>query len=217
MRIYDGLARAERRHKMKNYYIYLIRHGITQGNLDGKYIGQTDLPLCSEGADTIRSLTDMEVYPSVQKVYSSPLTRCLETADIIYPDRQLMIVDELSEMDFGDFENKKQSDIAQLPEYVQWIKGGVDACPPNGEKFGDFTLRCISGLDVVFSDMMAKDVTRAAVVTHGGVITNLLAGYGLPKGKPADFMCGPGEGFEIILSTFLWQKGPTFEISGRIV
>lgn len=202
---------------MKNYYIYLIRHGITQGNLDGKYIGQTDLPLCAEGADTIRSLTDMEVYPSVQKVYSSPLTRCLETADIIYPDRQLMIVDELSEMDFGDFENKKQSDIAQLPEYVQWIKGGVDACPPNGEKFGDFTLRCISGLDVVFSDMMAKDVTRAAVVTHGGVITNLLAGYGLPKGKPADFMCGPGEGFEIILSTFLWQKGPTFEISGRIV
>ena len=217
MRICDVFTGAERRHKMKNYYIYLIRHGITQGNLDGKYIGQTDLPLCSEGADTIRSLTDMEVYPSVQKVYSSPLKRCLETADIIYPDRQLMIVDELSEMDFGDFENKKQADIAQLPEYVQWIKGGMDACPPNGEKFGDFTLRCISGLDVVFSDMMAKDVTRAAVVTHGGVITNLLAGYGLPKGKPADYMCGPGEGFEIILSTFLWQKGPTFEISGRIV
>lgn len=203
--------------RMKNYYLYLIRHGITQGNLDGKYIGQTDLPLCAEGAATIRSLTDMEVYPSVQKVYSSPLKRCLETADIIYPDRQLMIVDEIAEMDFGDFEEKKQTDIAELPEYVEWIKGGIDACPPNGEKFGDFSLRCISGLDVIFSDMMQKDITRAAVVTHGGVITNLLSGYGLPKGRPADFMCGPGEGFEIILSTFLWQKGPTFEISGRIV
>lgn len=202
---------------MKNYYLYLIRHGITQGNLDGKYIGQTDLPLCKEGADTIRSLADMEVYPTVQKVYSSPLKRCLETADIIYSDRQLMIVDELAEMDFGEFEEKKQSDIAELPEYIQWIKGGIDACPPGGEKFGDFSLRCISGLDVVFSDMMAKDVTRAAVITHGGVITNLLSGYGLPKGRPADFMCGPGEGFEIILSTFLWQKGPTFEISGRII
>lgn len=202
---------------MKNYYLYLIRHGITQGNLDGKYIGQTDLPLCAEGAATIRSLTDMEVYPSVQKVYSSPLKRCLETADIIYPDRQLMIVDEIAEMDFGDFEEKKQTEIAELPEYVEWIKGGIDACPPNGEKFGDFSLRCISGLDVIFSDMMQKDITRAAVVTHGGVITNLLSGYGLPKGRPADFMCGPGEGFEIILSTFLWQKGPTFEISGRIV
>jgi len=29
-------------------------------------------------------------------------------------------------------------------------------------------------------------------------------------------MCGPGEGFEILLSTFLWQKGPAFEISGRL-
>ena len=202
---------------MKNYYLYLIRHGITQGNLDGKYIGQTDLSLCPDGASTIRSLTDMEVYPNVQKVYSSPLKRCLETAEIIYPDRQLMIVDEIAEMDFGDFEGKKQQDIADLPEYVQWIKGGADACPPNGENYGDFTLRCISGLDVIFSDMMAKDVTRAAVITHGGVITNLLAGYGLPKGRPADFMCGPGEGFEIMLSTFLWQKGPAFEISGRIV
>ncbi len=202
---------------MKNYYLYLIRHGITQGNLDGKYIGQTDLPLCEQGAQTIRSLAAMEVYPNVGKVYSSPLKRCLETAEIIYPERQLMIVDELAEMDFGDFEGKKQADIAQLPEYIAWIKGGAEACPPNGEKFADFRLRCISGLDVVFSDMMEKDITRAAVVTHGGVITDLLAGYGLPKGRPADFMCGPGEGFEIILSTFLWQKGPTFEISGRLV
>ena len=30
---------------MKNYTIYLIRHGITEGNLEGKYIGLTDLPL----------------------------------------------------------------------------------------------------------------------------------------------------------------------------
>ena len=34
---------------MKNYYLYLIRHGLTQGNLDGKYIGQTDLALCPDG------------------------------------------------------------------------------------------------------------------------------------------------------------------------
>ncbi len=201
---------------MKNYYVYLIRHGITQGNLDGKYIGQTDLPLCKEGTDTIRSYADMEVYPAVHKVYSSPLTRCLQTADIIYPDNKLMIVDELAEMDFGGFEGKKQTEIAELPEYVRWIKGGMNACPPNGENYGEFTLRCISGLDVVFSDMMAKEITQAAVITHGGVITNLLAGYGLPKGRPADFMCGAGEGFEICLSTFLWQKGPTFEIIGRI-
>lgn len=202
---------------MKNYYLYLIRHGLTQGNLDGKYIGQTDLSLCPEGEKTIRELVNAEIYPEVGKVYSSPLARCLETAELIYPEHKLMIVDEISEMNFGEFEGKTQAQLRDLREYTEWLRGGPDACPPKGERFEDFSLRCIEGLDTIFNDMIRREVTRAACITHGGVITNLLSGFGLPKGKPADFMCGPGEGFEIILSTFLWQKGPAFEISGRLV
>ena len=201
---------------MKNYYLYLIRHGITEGNLDGKYIGQTDLALCPQGEKQIQQLVKAGVYPCVEKVYTSPLKRCVETAQIIYPDIQLSKVDEIAEMDFGQFEGKTQKELENLPEYTAWLKGGPEACPPDGEKFGDFSLRCISGLDIIFRDMMKKEITRAAMVTHGGVITNLLAGFGLPKGHPADYMCGPGEGFEILLSTFLGQKGPAFEISGRL-
>ena len=202
---------------MKNYYIYLIRHGITEGNLEGRYIGQTDLSLCPEGAKIIEQYAADEMYPEVDKVYSSPLARCLETAEIIYPEHKLMIVDELCEMNFGDFENKTQEQLKDLKEYADWIRGGADACPPNGEKFGDFTLRCIDGLDTVFSDMMRREIQSAAVITHAGVITNLLAGFGLPKGRPADFLCEPGKGFEISLNTFLWQKGPSFEITGRFI
>ncbi|MGN0699956.1 MAG: histidine phosphatase family protein, partial [Oscillospiraceae bacterium] len=202
---------------MKNYYIYLIRHGITEGNLEGRYIGQTDLSLCPEGAKVIEQYAADEMYPEVDKVYSSPLARCLETAEIIYPEHKLMIVDELCEMNFGDFENKTQEQLKDLKEYADWIRGGADACPPNGEKFGDFTLRCIDGLDTVFSDMMRREIQSAAVITHAGVITNLLAGFGLPKGRPADFLCEPGKGFEISLNTFLWQKGPSFEITGRFM
>ena len=201
---------------MKNYYLYLIRHGITEGNLDGKYIGQTDLALCPQGEKQIQQLVKAGVYPCVEKVYTSPLKRCVETAQIIYPDIQPSKVDEIAEMDFGQFEGKTQKELENLPEYTAWLKGGPEACPPAGEKFGDFSLRCISGLDIIFRDMMKKEITRAAMVTHGGVITNLLAGFGLPKGHPGDYMCGPGEGFEILLSTFLWQKGPAFEISGRL-
>ncbi len=202
---------------MKNYYIYLIRHGITEGNLEGRYIGQTDLSLCPEGAKVIEQYAADDMYPDVDKVYSSPLARCLETAEIIYPEHKLMIVDELCEMNFGDFENKTQEQLKDLKEYADWIRGGADACPPNGEKFGDFTLRCIDGLDTVFSDMMRREIQSAAVITHAGVITNLLAGFGLPKGRPADFLCEPGKGFEISLNTFLWQKGPSFEITGRFM
>ena len=52
---------------MKNYYLYLIRHGLTQGNLDGKYIGQTDLALCPDGENEIRRLADSGVYPDVER------------------------------------------------------------------------------------------------------------------------------------------------------
>ena len=201
---------------MKNHYLYLIRHGITQGNLDGKYIGQTDLALCPEGKKQIESLCADEIYPEVGKVYSSPLARCLETAEIIYPEQKLMIVDEICEMNFGEFEGKTQRQLQDLREYTDWLRGGPDAAPPNGEKYSDFMVRCIEGLDIIFSDMMRRDDTRAACVTHAGVITNLLCGYGLPKGQPADYMCAPGEGFEILLTPFLWQKGPAFEISGRL-
>lgn len=202
---------------MKNYYLYLIRHGITQGNLDGKYIGQTDLSLCPQGRRQIEALAASDIYPEAGRVYSSPLARCLETAEIIYPDGKLVIIDDLSEMNFGEFENKTREQLQDLREYTEWLKGGTNAAPPNGESYGDFMLRCIEGLDSVFTDMMRRDVTRAACVTHAGVITNLLCGYGLPKGRPADFLCSPGDGFEIILTPFLWQKGPAFEISGRLV
>lgn len=201
---------------MKNYRLYLIRHGITQGNLDGKYIGFTDLPLCDEGEVTITALKDSGVYPKVQKVYSSPLKRCLQTAEIIYPNNFLQEVDNIIESDFGEFENKTQDELEHLSEYTEWLKGGYNACPPGGESYGEFVLRCLDGLEEIFKDMMKEQVTTAAVITHAGVIMNLLSGYGLPKGSPAQFMLNQGEGFEICMNTFLWQKGPAFEIVGKM-
>ena len=201
---------------MQNYTVFLIRHGITQGNLDGKYIGFTDLPLCDEGYAAISRMAHDELYPDVQKVYSSPLKRCLETADIIYPDRYVKQVENLCECDFGEFEDKTPDELKDVPEYLEWLKGGYDSKAPSGESFGDFTLRCIDGLEEVFKDMMKEHISRAAVITHAGVIMNLLAGYGLPKGRPADFALEQGEGYAINLSTFLWQKGPVFEILGKI-
>ena len=201
---------------MRNYRLYLIRHGITSGNLEGKYIGTTDLPLCEEGVDAISSLVALDVYPHVQKVYSSTLKRCLETADIIYPERLLKRVDGIAEMDFGEYEGKTHEELSADKDYIEWLKGGYEAAAPGGESFGHFTIRCLDGLEEIFKDMMANDVTSAAVITHSGVIMNLLSGYGLPKMKPVDFACNQGEGFEIQLSTFLWQHGPVFEIVGKL-
>ena len=71
---------------MKTFKLHLIRHGITAGNLQGLYIGSgTDLPLCDEGRAQLADLKERFDYPQVDTVFSSPLLRAVETANILFP------------------------------------------------------------------------------------------------------------------------------------
>ena len=73
---------------MLTYRLFLIRHGLTQGNLERRYIGRrSDLPLCEEGRKGLLALKEEFEYPDVKKVYAAPMKRCFETAEILYPDR----------------------------------------------------------------------------------------------------------------------------------
>ena len=71
---------------MQSYKLHLIRHGLTEGNLKGLYIGSgTDSPLCETGIERLEYLKDAFAYPYPKKLYVSPMTRCRQTAEIIYP------------------------------------------------------------------------------------------------------------------------------------
>ena len=61
--------------------IIFIRHGLTAGNLQKRYIGRTDEPLCEEGILSLRS----KEYPQYEVLVCSPMRRCLQTAEIIFP------------------------------------------------------------------------------------------------------------------------------------
>ena len=82
---------------MRSYHIYLIRHGLTKANLEGNYIGETDLDLCEEGVSELLSLKEQFVYPAVGRVYSSPLRRSVQTARLLYPEMTPVTVDSLRE------------------------------------------------------------------------------------------------------------------------
>ena len=64
------------------YRIFLIRHGATPGNLEGRYIGRTDEALSAAGREDILR----HQYPPVDLVFTSPMRRCRETAALIYPE-----------------------------------------------------------------------------------------------------------------------------------
>ena len=72
---------------MKTFKLHLIRHGLTSGNLQGLYIGSgTDIPLCDEGRAQLAELKERFEYPQVDTVFSSPLMRAVETANILFPN-----------------------------------------------------------------------------------------------------------------------------------
>ena len=201
---------------MKGYRISILRHGITDANENGIYIGKTDLPLSENGREALQEKYETHEYPKVQKVYTSPLERAVQSAEILFPARDLVIVDDLREMDFGVFENLSVDDLIELDSYKKWLKGGLDNPPPNGESLRNMMLRCYSALNLMILDMMKEGITHAGAVTHSGILMNMMSCFGLPKMKPMEFACDPGEGYEILVSAMMWQNGNTFEILGKI-
>jgi alpha-ribazole phosphatase len=204
---------------MQGYTLYLVRHAITEGNLRGEYIGSTDLPIADEGYARIAQYKESDYYPGVSRIYAADNQRCVQTAQIICPHLPVVTVRDLRECDFGEYEGKTPDALKHRSDYAEWLKGGYDAAPPGGESYGAFTLRCLNGLEYVFRDMadITKErATEAILVTHAGVIMNLLAGYGLPKGRPGDFALRQGECIAISLTTYLWSRGPAFEILGKL-
>ena len=83
--------------------IYLIRHGKPEFPDERKYcIGRTDLPLSEEGRTQIRALGETFAGRRIEKIYTSPLKRCRESAAILQEviDRSIPIevVDGLAEI-----------------------------------------------------------------------------------------------------------------------
>ena len=200
---------------MKGYRIYLVRHGKTEANEKGIYIGgRTDFPLSEEGFHELENKYDQYDYPSVERVYTSPMMRCIQTAQILFPHQETIAMHDLRELDFGDFEGKSVEELVNRDDYKEWLKGGIDNCPPNGESLKDLVGRVYVALDRIILNMMNEDFSTTAIVTHSGIITNILSCFGLPKYRPNEIACKTGEGFEIMVTAQMWQQSQAFEILG---
>lgn len=183
--------------------------------MQGRYIGRTDLPLCEHGAEEIIRLREKYDYPEADAVFTSPLARCTETARLIYPDREAEWRSDFIECDFGEFENKTADELAKNPDFLAWLSGESPA-PPAGESAQELLTRAVRGLQTLFTDMMEEKITSAALITHGGIISALVSGLGLPKLQPEQCAVGNGCGFTVLLSPQLWMRERAFEVYGIV-
>lgn len=74
---------------MKSYQINFIRHGQTDANVNGAYIGVTDIHLSAKGREQLKKIYEYPGYPRTELLISSPLSRCLETCSTIFPSQDV--------------------------------------------------------------------------------------------------------------------------------
>lgn len=201
---------------MKSYTIHLIRHGITKANEDGIYAGITDYSLSELGVDSIRKLIKEYKYPDTSILYTSPLKRCIQTCEIIYPDLKPIIVQDFIECNFGKWEGKTVEELKRDNMFKDWLNSDKKITPPDGESSQDFTVRVCTAFDKLVEGMMKTGVTNSAVVTHGGIIMILLAVFGIPKANFNDWVVESGCGYSVRVTPTLWMRDKVMEVYNTI-
>jgi len=198
--------------------LILIRHGTTQGNLERRFIGTTDLPLIPEGEELARKVG--AALPPVEHIYRSPLLRCRQTAELLWPGVEHTVVDDLRETDFGPFEGKNHEELKDDPLYRAWLEQGESpdfSAIPVGESAKAVVMRAELALQSIMAHGVLKKYQRAAVVSHGGVLMALMSKFGRPERENYyDWMCPNCGGWRVqvekdLTLTVLEQLGGTAE------
>lgn len=179
--------------------ITMIRHGETPANKEHRYLGRTDEHLSDEGKEKLLQLKSEGYYPSAEVVFASPMKRCLETVQLLYPDRKPIIIPEWKEMDFGAFEGKNYRELQGDKRYQAWIFSNGTLPFPDGESREEFIERCKQGFYRMFTALLElKEGKRlnsrnVALIVHGGTIMSLLSSfYG---GEYFDYQVPNGRGY----------------------
>lgn len=173
--------------------VYLIRHGETELTKAHCYQGVTDTALSPDGKNKI----EKSAYEP-ETVYISPLLRCRETAEIMFPDAKLVEVSGLREMNFGDFEGKSWRDMENDAAYRAWLDGMCLGQCPNGESRAEFSKRVCS----VFETLMHEAKEDVFIVAHGGTQMAVLERWGSPKRDYYDWCAKPGAGYVLCADDF---------------
>ncbi|MDR3313385.1 MAG: histidine phosphatase family protein [Oscillospiraceae bacterium] len=197
---------------MKSYYLTLLRHGLAEGESEGRYIGDTDAPLTREGKQQLCDLRGALQYPHADALFTSPLARCRETAALLYPDAKPIVLDGLREYYFGEYENKTPPELEDHPLYHRWLAGEPGLTPPFAEALEDFQDRIFGTFTKLVGGLLKTGTTHAVVVTHGGIIMALLARFGLPEAEMHEWLTPGGCGFLLRITPMLWSGGEKLEV-----
>ena len=153
----------------------LIRHGKTQGNLERRYLGDLEEPLCELGAR--EALVQSRRMPAVDRLFTGTARRCRQTAELLFP-AVLAEPCQLTEIDFGIFKGKNAAELQGNREYEQWLATHCTGDIPGGDSVVAFKERSCK----IFAQTAANcGPGTTAFVLHDGNIMAIMERFALPK------------------------------------
>jgi len=157
--------------------IILVRHGETDWNKQGRFQGQIDIPLNQNGKAQAQAASEFLKNVSIQKAFSSSLSRPRETAQIIlkeHPGIEISLKENLKEIGHGKWEGKLESEIkSDWPDLLQeWKIQPEKVQMPDGENIKEVSTRSIQGWIEICENL--KNNETALVVAHDAVNKTIL-------------------------------------------
>ena len=150
--------------------VYFLRHGQTTYNADNnRYCGRTDIPLTEKGIAQAESVHQQLKHISFDAVYSSPLQRAFNTAQIAGGKKDVVKDDRLIEADFGEWEGKTREEFIAENEvlWTNWMKDpSISRAGGNGETAQQIVKRVDDFFRAVFAKHRSGNIM---VVAHNGV------------------------------------------------
>ncbi|MFN3265450.1 MAG: histidine phosphatase family protein [Deinococcales bacterium] len=142
--------------------LVLVRHGVTEWNLEGRWQGWSDTPLSKLGSEQAWCLRERLESMEFNQVHSSDLTRALDTARTAGFEPQTDA--RLRELNFGVFEGSTNAENAVHPDFAAWIQDPVNRNAPMGESYASLRARAMHWLESL------PQSGQVLAFSHGGLI-----------------------------------------------
>ena len=160
--------------------VYLIRHGETEQNRKKCLQGQTDIPLNQNGIWLAEQTGKALAHIDFDCVFSSPLTRALETAKKMIGSKKIPIIkdERIQEISFGEYEGLcygKQGYNIPDPDFLNFFRDPERYnTPPKGENFADVIARTGKFWKELVQDRN-REKQNILISTHGCALNAILA------------------------------------------
>ena len=156
---------------------FLMRHGETVWNREGRVMGRQPVDLDEGGRRQVEMAVPLARTLAPELIISSPLARAVQSAEIIAQGVggiEILTDQRLEEVLYGDWEGKTYQQLIGEKSYISYRKAPLESMTPGGETIAQVQARGVAAVDAA---LIAHRGRRILFVSHGDIIRTVMCHY----------------------------------------